>query len=138
MFKTQKLHHIIKKRVIYKGLLSTDLPMCSHRIKGMYFLCTNLVLKSIFGLQVYTLRHEHLVHCWTTGLGDEIYLTIIINTRIRIFNGPTLKLLYCVFYNLPATYLLLGKCGENTFRIVLKRVNYSILFGVVDDEVKKV
>jgi len=61
---------------------------------------------------------------------------IIMNTRTCIFNGPTLSLLYYVLYNLPATYLLMGTCGENTCRIVLKRVNYAILFGMVDDDVK--
>ena len=37
MFKTQKLYHMIKKRVIYKTLLPANLPMCSHRIRGVYF-----------------------------------------------------------------------------------------------------
>jgi hypothetical protein len=43
------------------------------------------------------LHHAHLVHCSTTGLGDEINLMISINTRTWIFNGPTLSLLDYVY-----------------------------------------
>jgi hypothetical protein len=52
-FKTQKLHHVMKKSVTYKTTLPTDLLMCSHRIKRIYiFIRTNLVLKSVFGLEI--------------------------------------------------------------------------------------
>lgn len=138
IFKNQKLYHIIKKHVIYKTLLPTDLPMCAHRIKGMYF----YMYKSCTEVHIWTWDLDFA--SWTLSplldkrAGRRDKLMIIINTRTWIFNDPTISLLYYVLYNLPANYLLLGKCGENTCRIVLKRVNYSILFGVVEDEVKRV
>jgi len=72
MFKTQNLHHVIKNALFIK-LSCLLIYLCvPTELKRYVFVCTNLVLKSILGLEIYVLPPKHVAHCSTTGLGDEI------------------------------------------------------------------
>lgn len=68
----QKFHHVIKN-ALFLTLSCLLIYLCvSTELRGYIYICTNLVLKSIFGLEIYTLNHKHVAHCSTTGLSDEI------------------------------------------------------------------